>query len=360
VRILSRQFLASYLGFYVAILVALLLVIAIVEMMVNLDRALAFQDGVQGVATYLLLRLPSYYLPYLLPATSFAAAFLCIGVAARSQEIVAAKAGGIPPQRIAVPVLLAAAGLSVVALLLFETVVRDSTAAFERVKQGDPYDPLFRSGGSFWYHRGRFLYNVQDADRATRTLHDVKVYERDDDGRLRRAIAADSARITLDHHWELRGARFLSFDAGDPSAAPRAERLEHATLDAASQEELALLEADASLLALPDLAAYIEALARSGRDTTRYRALFHARLAEPVSVLVFALLAIPLGFAVERSRSLAVAALQGLVMLAAFYVAQSTAGVFAAGGVEAAVPAPWLVLGAFGGLGAWRLLRIPS
>ena len=129
-RILSRHLLASYLGLYAAILVAALLVIAIVEMMVNLDRALEFERGALGVATYLLLRLPSYYLPYLLPAASFAAAFLAIGLPARAQEIVAAKAGGIPPQRVAVPVLLAATALSLVSLVLFETLVLAALAMF--------------------------------------------------------------------------------------------------------------------------------------------------------------------------------------------------------------------------------------
>jgi LPS export ABC transporter permease LptG len=360
VRILSRHLLASYLGFYAAILVAALLVIAIIEMMVNLDRALEFERGALGVATYLLLRLPSYYLPYLLPAASFAAAFLAIGLPARAQEMVAAKAGGIPPQRVAVPVLLAASALSLVALVLFETLVRDSGAAFERAREGDASATLFRNEGSFWYHHGRVLYNVREADRETRTLHDVRVYERDDAGRLRRAIHAETARIDPQQRWELQHATFRTFDTEDPSAAPRVERFDSALLDVASERELALLDADARTLPLPELAAYIAAMDRSGRDPTRYRALFHARLAEPASVLIFALLAVPLGFAVERTRSLAVAGLQGIAWVAAFYGVQATTAILGAGGVTAAVTAPWLVLGGFGGFGAWRLMRTPA
>ena len=359
-RILSRHLLASYLGYYAAILVASLLVIAIIEMMVNLDRALEFQRGALGVATYLLLRLPSYYLPYLLPAASFAAAFLAIGVPARAQEIVAAKAGGIPPQRVALPVLLAAAALSLVALVLFETLVRDSGMAYQRTRAGDPNDTLFSNQGSFWYHRGRVLYNVREADRESRTLHGVRVYERDEAGRLRRAIHAESAHIASDHRWELHDATFRSFDPQDPGAAPKVEHREHALLDVASERELALLDADASTLPLPELRAYIAAMDRSGRDPTRYRALFHARLAEPVSVLLFALLAIPLGFAVERTRSLAVAGLQGVAWVAAFYGVQATTEVLGAGGVAAAIAAPWLVLTGFGGFGFYRLLRTPA
>jgi lipopolysaccharide export system permease protein len=360
VRILSRHFLASYLGFYAAILVASLLVIAIIEMMLNLDRALEFQSGALGVATYLLLRLPSYYLPYLLPVTSFGAAFLCIGLSARAQEIVAAKAGGVPPQRIAAPVLCAAVALAVAALGIFETLVRDSGAAYERTRRGDASITLFRNEGSFWYQRGRLLYNVQSADRETRTLHDVRVYERDDAGRLRRAIHAESARIADDHRWELHRATIRSFDLADPSAAPSIERREQTQLDVASEQDLALLDADASSLPLPELSAYIQAMERSGRDSTRYRALLHARLAEPLTVPLFALLAVPLGLGVERTRNLAIAALQGIALLGAFYGVVSTTQILAAGGVAAAVPAPWVVLSGFAGFGAWRLLRTPA
>ena len=313
------------------------------------------------MATYLLLRLPSYYLPYLVPVTSFAAAFLrAIGLAARAQEILAAKAGGIRPQRIALPVLCAAALLSGAALLVFETVVRESGVAFQAVEKGDPTARLFSSRGTFWYHHGRFLYNVQDADRDTRTLRDVRVYERDPDGRLRRSIHAASARIGSDQQWELFDATIRSFDNADLGAAPRVERLERALLPVASQRDLALLDADASALPLPELADYVDAMSRSGRDSTRYRALLHARLAEPISVLLFALLAVPVGLAVERSRSLAVAALHGIALVAVYYGLQSTAQVLAAGGVASAVSAPWLLLIGFGCFGAWRLLRVPA
>lgn len=359
-RILSRRFLASYLGLYAVLLIASLLVIAMIEMMVNMERALEFQRGAQGIATYLLLRLPSYYLPYLVPATSFAAAFLAIGLAARAQEILAAKAGGIPPQRIALPLLGAAAALSAAALLVFDTVVRDSGAALRRTRQGDPVAKLFSSQGSFWYHHGRVLYNVQEADRTTGTLRDVRVYERDAAGRLLRSIHAETARVASERGWELFDATIRSFDGGDPGAAPRVERQQRALLPVAAEHELALLDADASALPLRELSAYVDAMRRSGRDPTRYQALLHARLAEPLSVLLFALLGVPLGLMVERTRSLGIAALHGIALVGLYYALQSVSQILAAGGIAPAAAGPWLLLVGFSGFGTWRLLRTPA
>src|SRR6266508_3264598 len=92
-------------------------------MMVKFDNMIEYGDGIAGAASYLFLRLPSYYLPYLLPVGSFGAAFLCLGLPARAFEILAAKTSGIAPTRIAAPVLAAAAVFSLLALYLNETVV---------------------------------------------------------------------------------------------------------------------------------------------------------------------------------------------------------------------------------------------
>src|SRR6185503_20218239 len=112
------------------------LIIALVEMMVNFEHAIDFGAGIAGVASYLFLRLPSYYLPLLLPVGSFGASFLCLGLPARAREILAAKTSGIPPARMAAPVLVTAAALSLLALVLNETVVLDAARRFEGSADG--------------------------------------------------------------------------------------------------------------------------------------------------------------------------------------------------------------------------------
>jgi lipopolysaccharide export system permease protein len=360
VRILSRYFLTNYLTFYFAILLASNLVIVVVEMMLNFDEILEYRAGIWGVATYLFLRLPSYYLPYLIPVASFGAAFFALGLPARAQELVAIKAGGVSPHRVAVPVLAAAASLSIVTLAINETIVLDAVKEFHRLDQTSAGGDLFQSRASFWYHRGDFLYNVDTADRATRTLHGVSVYERDRAGRLIRSIEAEQAQISSDHRWHLSDATIRRFDPGNPEAAPDTMRVEETVLTVGDARSIALLGADATTLPLLRLHEYIDAMAREGRNATRYRALFHARVAEPVTVLLFALLAIPLALAVEQTRSLAVAGLQGIAIVGLYYGAHTTASMVAAGGIAAAVLSPWILLTLFGGYGAWRFARAPS
>lgn len=358
-RILSRQFLASYLSLYVGILVASTLVVSVIEMMLNFDDALGFDEGGVGMLSYLFLRVPTYYLPYLIPVTSFAAALLCLGLPARAHEVVALKAGGIAPQRVCLPVLAAAVVISAGTLLLNETIVRDSWSEFNRRERSGEVGNLFQAHAEFWYERGGIFYNVMGADRASRTVFGVKVYERDTDGRLVRSIQADSAQIAEDHRWHLRNATIRTFGT-DVAAAPNVVHEDSAILDMASERELALLGADASTLSLFRLREYIDAVLRDGRDPVRYQAMFHARLAEPLSVFIFALLALPVGLAVERSRSLAGAAVKGVVMLALYYALQTSSSIVATSGYAVAIHMPWAILSGFGAWGAWRLARVPA
>jgi lipopolysaccharide export system permease protein len=356
---ISRYLLKSFLTLWVAILLVSVLVIVIIELMLNFDDLLAMSGGALGIATYLFLRLPAYYLPYLVPASTFAAAFFALGLAARAHEVLAIKAGGISVQRIVVPILVTSALLSGVMLVLNETIVLDASKEFNRLSRRQGGTDVFMARGLFWYHRGDFIYNVKRADSEQKLLHGVRIFELGPDGRLARSYMAETVQIGQDQSWQLQNAAIRTFDPDDPAEAPTTELRRELTLEVTEARDLALLGADPGSLPLWKLGDYIDSLRREGDDVTRYRTVFHARLAEPLAVAVFALIAVPLGLAVERSKSLAVAGLQGIAILGSYYGIQTFAGLFGSGGIEAAVFSPWIVLGAFAGFGAWRFARVP-
>ncbi|MEM7412978.1 MAG: LptF/LptG family permease [Myxococcota bacterium] len=353
-RILSRYFVFGYLRFYAGIIAVSMLVIAIIEMMVNFDDVIDYGEGIRGLASYLFLRLPSYYLPFLIPVASFGAAFLCLGLPARSLEILATKASGISPRRLAAPILGVALLLSGLALWLNETLVRDTARRFDAAEHGGS-EELFESRGAFWYQRGETLFSVEEADRESRELRGVTIYERDRQGRLLRSVQAEAVQIGEDQRWRLVNAVFREFSPENTTAAPRVRAEAETWLDFGG--DLALLDADPRNLSLFGLSRYIEAIEHDGRDTTRYRALWHARVADPLTVLLFALLGAPLGMGVERSRSLAVAALKGIVVVGAYYGLQTTFALIGSAGFGIGVAAPWLLLIGFTALGLWLLYR---
>lgn len=356
-RILSRYFLANYLTLFVTILASSILAIVVIEMMLNFDDILEQEEGLRGIASYLFLRIPSYYLRDLLPVSSFAAVFFGLGLPARAYEITAIKSGGIPPQRTVVPLLAGAALLSAITLVVNESLVLEASRAWNlRTNPGG--EITFRQG-SFWYHRGNAIYNVREANRETATLYGVSVFELSEQGRLTRSIRADRVDVEDDSRWLFHDAVSRDFDPARPAAPPDTRHLREWYRDVAEERDLAMLEASAQTLSLPNLRDYIESRAREGHDIARYRALLHSRLAEPLTVLLFALLAVPLGLTVEHTKSLATSALYGIGLISAFYVTRTTGEMFAASGFASASISPWLNLTVFSGYGAWALARVP-
>ncbi|MDP6244525.1 MAG: LptF/LptG family permease, partial [Myxococcota bacterium] len=173
-RILSRHFLANYLGLFSLTLIIALILMTVIEMLVNLDDVVENRESAGGALAYLLIRVPSLYMRDVIPAASAIAAFLCLALAARAREITALKTGGIPPLRVALPVLMAAMALSGVALVLNETLLLGATREFTRLQH--PEESVVFRRGSFWYHRENTFYNVREIDPAAGTMQGIHVY----------------------------------------------------------------------------------------------------------------------------------------------------------------------------------------
>jgi lipopolysaccharide export LptBFGC system permease protein LptF len=351
VRTLWRYVLARFLSALAATLTILVLLIVVIELMLDLDLII---ESKQGFSAIFLNIISSYLLQYLVPASALIAAFFSLGSAARSREIIAMKAGGVSPLVAAVPILAMGALLAGASVVLSDTLSVPASQALRR--QADDAGDLRLRKGTFWYHSGRFIYNFADGD--ARTLHEVVVFELDERNRLVRRLSAPVASVAEGRRWLLHGATVHHFDPGRPGEPPRVERGAEITLDLAREPSPALLRKEVAALSVADLRRLVEERARHGRDTTRASALLHTRLSEPMSVLLFALLAIPLGLRVEQTKSLSRGALQAVLLIFLYYLTRDTAANLALEGVLPAA-APWGVLAVFGAGGAASFARSP-
>jgi lipopolysaccharide export system permease protein len=353
--VLPRYFLARFVVAFAAVLVVLVLAVGVVELLGDFDDVVGSSEGFAGALLFVALRIPSQWLPLLVPVAAFVAAFVALGTAARSLEFVAIKAGGVSPLRVLVPVVLAGVVVSGLGLAANETLGIRAHEAWRRHVGGE--DQVEFRRGSFWYHKGRYVYNVRDADPQARQLREVAIFELDGDGQLVRSIQAARARIDGDGRWQLEDAVIRRFEPGAPDAPASFERVAHTEL--VLTEELALLEAGVEGLSIADLREYREERAPGDPEAIRAQALLHDRITEPLSAFAFVLLAIPLGLKVERTRSLAVPALQGVGALFAFWMLREYAVTLASQGVVDPTATPWLILAAFAAASAWLLARTP-
>lgn len=356
VGVLSRYLLVRFVVMFTAVLAVLVVLVGVIELLADFGDVVRSSGGFADGLLFVALRIPHKHLPLLIPIASFAAAFLAVGTAARSYEILAMKAGGVSPLRVLAPVVCAAAVISGLALLLNETLAVRAHDAQRRRALDDGSELTFRRG-SFWYHKGDTVYNVRDADPATRVLRDVAIFVLDDRGRLVRSIQAKQATIRANGHWDLADAVLRDFEPGAPAAPPRYAKVAATSIELA--EETALLDADVGGLSIRELREY-----RAGRDANdtaslRAEALLHERLAGPLASFLFVVLAVPLALRVERTRSLAVPALQGVVAIFAFIMVREYGGTLASQGVTSAAATPWVILAGFLGVGAFELWRVP-
>jgi lipopolysaccharide export system permease protein len=353
-RYVSLSFLQAFLGS----LVILALVVVIVDTLLNLEDVLETTDTLWGAVQILFMRTASLYLAYLIPFAIFAGIFLSLGIAARSREILAMKAGGISPLRAILPVFFWALVISFAALILNETVTVPASSSLNQ-RRGIRAGEIYLGSGTIWYHTGRFVYNIRSPDPKLETVRDIRVFERDEAGRLIRLIRAKTARREAAGVWQFRGATIRRFDPGAPNAAPVVEHSPVITLELAEDRSPRLLRAKLASVPIGALARHVVSARRSGDAAPGAEALLAQRLSIPFMVILFALLAVPLALRVEQTQSIALPAVQAALILIVFLTAREYAPRFASLGSLAASLAPWFVLTAFFAFGAWRLARVP-
>jgi lipopolysaccharide export system permease protein len=359
VHTLWRYVGARFLSALVGSLVTLTLVLLVVDMLLNLDEILEAEQTLAGALRFLFTRTAALYLPYLIPVATFTGAFVCVGQAARAREVVAMKAGGISPLRAVIPVFVLAAVAAVLALLLSETVTVRASAALSALRGASRGDVSLRSG-TIWYHTGRFIYNIRNPDPRSEQVGDIRVLERDEAGRLVRLIHARSAQRLEPRRWLFHDATVREFDPQEAALPPRIERAAELELELAEDRSPRLSTAELAGLPLWTLAAYVHAVRSDRGDPGPAGELLHQRLTVPFLVLLFALIAVPLGLRVEQTRSLSLPALEGVIVLFLFLSLREYGTSLAPEAGLSAAAALWGIVGLFSGYGTWQLLRAPQ
>jgi lipopolysaccharide export system permease protein len=304
-RILWRYILTRYLTALFSILLILTLSVLVVEILLDDEGIL---DSEAGLYTLLLKIFSSYLLQYLLPASALAGAFVCLGGAARASEITAMKAGGISPLVAVVPILCAAALLAGLSYVLGDTLVVMASQAWNRQTRGDASHIAVRRG-TFWYHKGAYIYNFADRDPDGNTLNEVTVFELDDRFQLLRRIHAPRA-IEQGPRWHFQQATIHYFDLQRPGQPPQIERNAEITLELEEGPSAALLQEEVAALRVSEL------------------------------------------------RGLARGALHAVVIAFIYYSTRQFVSTLALEGVVRAT-APWALLALFAGFGGFRLARVP-
>jgi len=234
------------------------------------------------------------------PVSVLAAVLVTFGVLSKHNEVTAFKACGVSLHRLAAPVLLASAALSV-GLFLFDhyhvvTANRVQHAIRNEIK-GRPVQTYLRPDRKWIMGRGPRIYYYKHFDPGEGVLVGVSVYELDWQAfRLKRQIWAERARWSpavgawvFENGWiremqDMRRREFRLFQAAT-----------FASLDEPPGYFLKEVKQDEQMN-FRELAAYIAELEQSGFDTTRLRVQYFHKFATPAFAFVMALISAPFAF----------------------------------------------------------------
>lgn len=268
--------------------------------------------------TIVLMSLPSRLIE-LAPVSALLGTLIGVGALAHHHELVALRAAGLSPWRIAAPLataaLVFATGLLLVQGLLVPGIERETARLRAKAETN-------AGAGAIWMRSADTFVRVAGG-ASGRRLREVEIHELGPRHRPRRLLLADSADILEDGRWSLQSVQEIRLDAEPPL-----ERyLERSTWSGSfSPEQTATLIVPVEALVLGELSRYIAVLEQNGVDSHRHRVQLWQQIASPLGLLGMALLGMPFLLAPSRGTPIARRAATGAGMGVLFFLAERLCG----------------------------------
>ena len=298
-RILDRYVVRSWVVIFVLTAIGFPVVSSLINMTDNLERLLD-----RG------LRLPDIFVSYIyalpenvflvMPAAVLFATVFTVGNLGRYSELTAAKAGGQSFFRLTLPLYIAATMAAGLAYVVGELAPESTTRQLELQKTKIARPRTARYNFVFRADQG-WVYTIRALDVQNRILRQL-VFERQGKGPDYPGLAISADSATFDD--TLRTWRLWSGTSRRIGGAVGQEafRFRTARLKALSQEPVDLLAEPKAPeeMRYAELTRYIEALQRSGNDTSKIEVDRALKIALPATCLVIALFGAPLAVSSPR------------------------------------------------------------
>ena len=305
---IARRFMGIAAGAFVVVFL-LVVTVDLVELMRGSGGSQAGFADLVGMA---LLHAPAITITAA-PFTVLLASMTCFAMLARSSELVVTRAAGVSAWRLLTPALLAAIGLGIFVVTVFNPLAAAFARKFETLETRyfeRSSSRLSVSADGLWLRQGgpdgQTVIRAQGASGTGERLWKVNIFQFDSEDRLYRRIDARSALLE-DKAWRLTGVRRWNLlaleidDAGSSAIATRPELLDEmriaTDLTTESIQESFAAPVTISFWKLPK---FIRLLEASGFSSSRHRVHWHALLAIPL--VFFAMVLIGAAFSMRHVR----------------------------------------------------------
>ena len=303
-QVVDTYVLQSFLFYFFVLLISFVLMTHVYTFFELLSDIVKNHIAITRVFTYLFFLTPQLIYDSA-PFSVLVAVLVTFGILTKHNEITAFKATGISLYRLAVPVLVAALGLSAALFAFDHYYVPDANRKQDAIRKeikGKPVQTYLHPERQWVFDPGPnddprvFYYKYFDPFQ--KAMIGPQVYELDPSNfRVRKHIAAQKARWEPAlHTWIFENGwsrdftgpkeKFVNFSGQATTVKEIDERPDYFLQEVLQDQQMNFQQ----------LAAYIKELQRSGIDTITLQVRFYLKFALPLIALVMALISVPFAF----------------------------------------------------------------
>jgi lipopolysaccharide export system permease protein len=266
------------------------------------------QIGDVGTGNYGMLdvvRFTLYSVPKIVyevfPMAALLGAILGLSSLAVDSELVVMRAAGVSIVRMIGSVFKIGAVLAIAAMLIGELVTPWSETAAQRDRaEAMQEDISQQTDYGIWMRDGMTYVNVGEV-LPDLSLLNVRIFEFDNEGRLRSLVYADQGTYE-NQRWRLAGIQQTLINEDRSGAESKEVKAAYWTTDV-TPEILAVFMIRPDQLSAWQLHRYISHLQENNQDTSSYELAYWHKIMTPVATAVMVILAIPFVFSQVRTGS---------------------------------------------------------
>jgi len=304
-NILDRYIMRKFLGLFLLIMLGLMALTVVVTFFERLNVVYEHNKPLGLLVRFIWHSAPEFVY-YILPVAALTAMLLVLGIMTKFNEVTAMKSCGLSLYRIVLPVVVLAAGISLVSFTLQERVLPGANTRAQQVWDTilDLPSRSYNVLNPSWMvnkAKDRF-YNFGYFDVSRSAFGRLSVYDLDPAAwTIRRRLFAERASLqgrTLrpEKGW------LWNFSEDTPVRFEQVSRLEF-SLDE-GQDFFLKKWKEPSQMSFGELRTYIREVRELGFDTVRYRVDLHTKVSFPLVCLIMTLLGVPFAFSMGKRGTL--------------------------------------------------------
>lgn len=347
-HVLFRYIFTAYLKHALIILCGLSLILLVFDVLANASDITQNTDHtLKTLFDYMRLRLPLIII-LVLPMTSLLAAMLTMHKMVKSHEMVMIAGAGMTAYKVSLILMMAASSLAISSGLLSEYVASSSSIQLrlwaERDYAGSPQHYEIKK--ELWSARGNDLLYYKAASPDGTILNAPLIIQRKDDGILQTYISAQSAIYLGNSEW-----RFNQIKSTNQRDTETQDRL---------QINLPFNPDDFALPAKQfeetQISTLWQLVFNVSQQNTRYILWLQRKFAQPLSIILMALLASPIGLFATRQYNGLLVGFGFVIFGFSYFVIEKILISLGENGRLSTFFAVWSPLIIFGTLSSWFIL----